>query len=275
MLVASDRFAAIVSRPRSTEPTVVLTFDNLGEASDMERGTWPAAYPLGEHPSVTKALPRLLQELFNLGLRATFFIEAINSELNPEAVRSIAEHGHEIGIHGWRHESWDGVEPARERALLERSRAAYRQIGVDAHAFRPPGGAINPETPGLLREIGCRWASPYGTTPHVDNDGFGWVPFDWAHVDAYHLMRRFAPLRERRGDPATPLPPTTAAGRLRALVERGSGPRTLILHPFLLADDEWWSEARQLLCMLADRREQGQISLATGGELTEQLSAQR
>jgi hypothetical protein len=263
-----------VSRARSTAPTVVLTFDNLGEASEMERGTWPSDRAVGQHPSVTEALPRLLAELGNLGLRATFFIEAINCELNPKAVRSIAEHGHEIGIHGWRHESWGGIEPERERALLQRSRAAYRRIGVDAHTFRPPGGAMNADTPGLLREIGCRWVSPYGTAPHVDDDGFGWVPFDWALVDAYHLMPRFAPLRKLRGDPVEPLPPTTAAGRLRTLIELGPGPRTLILHPFLLADHKWWSVARQLLGMLADRREQGQMSLVTGGELTEQLSAQ-
>ena len=264
-----------MSRESSPEPLVVLTFDNLGEASEIERGTWPADRPVGQHPSVTEALPRLLAELLRLGLLATFFIEAINCELNPKAVRAIAEHGHEIGIHGWRHESWDALGPERERALLKRSRAAYRQIGVEAHTFRPPGGAINAATPGLLREIGCRWASPYGASPHVDADGFGWVPFDWALVDAYHLMRRFGPLRERRGDPAAPLPVTTTAGRLRTLLERGSGMRTLTLHPFLLAEDDWWTEARQLLQMLAERRDQGQLALATGGELTERLAAQR
>ncbi|MEA2145769.1 MAG: hypothetical protein QOG59_1356 [Solirubrobacteraceae bacterium] len=262
-------------RTRSPEPTVVLTFDNLGEASEMERGTWPAGRPAGRHPSVTEALPRLLAELSDLGLLATFFIEAINCELNPEAVRAIAQRGHEVGIHGWRHESWAGLEPEHERVLLKRSRAAHRDIGVDAHGFRPPGGAINADTPALLREIGCRWVSPCGTVAHVDDDGFGWVRFDWALVDAYHLMRRFAPLRERRGERAAPLPSRTAAGRLRTLLQRGRAPRTLILHPFLVADDDSWSEVRRLLRMLADRREQGQISLVTGGQLTEQLSAQR
>jgi peptidoglycan/xylan/chitin deacetylase (PgdA/CDA1 family) len=264
-----------MSRETSLQPTVVLTFDNLGEASEMQRGTWPADRPVGRHPSVTEALPRLLAELGQLGLRATFFIEAINCELNPHAVRAITEHGHEIGIHGWCHEPWAGIAPERERALLQRSHAAYRQLGVDAHTFRPPGGGINPGTPGLLRDIGCRWASPCGASPRVDDDGFGWVPFDWVLVDAYHLTRRFAALRERRGDPAAPLGPTMAARRLASLLRRGSGPRTLVLHPFLLAEQEWWSEARRLLRMLAAGRDQGQISLATGAGLTERLSAAR
>ena len=32
-----------------------LTFDNLGEAADLERGRWPADAPLGRHASVTRA----------------------------------------------------------------------------------------------------------------------------------------------------------------------------------------------------------------------------
>ena len=73
---------------RTSEGTgeVVLTFDNLGEASELERGTWPPDEPLGRHPSVLTALPRLLSELDVLGLRATFFVEAINCELYPDAL---------------------------------------------------------------------------------------------------------------------------------------------------------------------------------------------
>jgi hypothetical protein len=262
-----------VSRARSTARTVVLTFDNLGEAAELERGAWPADRPVGQHPSVTKGLPRLLPELENLGLRATFFIEAINCELNPDAVRSIAEHGHEIGIHGWRHESWEGLDPELERTVLEHSRAAFAAIGVDAHAFRPPGGAINADTPTLLKENGCRWASPLGTRAHVDKDGFGWVPFEWGLVDAYFLMESFGSLRAHHGDPESRVPPAATAERLRAGLHDLTGPRMLILHPFLLADDGWWTEARALLRALAGRQQNGRVAVMTGGELVDRLSA--
>jgi len=79
---------------------VVLTFDNLGEASELERGTWPADARLGQHESVRGALPRLLDELDSFGLLATFFVEGINCELYPDAVREIATRGHEVGMHG-------------------------------------------------------------------------------------------------------------------------------------------------------------------------------
>ena len=44
---------------------ITLTFDNLGEVADLERGRWPADAPLGRHASVTRTLPRILALLFH------------------------------------------------------------------------------------------------------------------------------------------------------------------------------------------------------------------
>ena len=122
---------------------IALTFDNLGEAADLERGLWPGDAPLGRHPSVVVALPRLLDELDGLGLRATFCVEALNCELYPGAVREIAARGHEVAMHAWRHEEWGDLDPAREDDLLGRGRAAFAALGVDGVVgFRPPGGAL-------------------------------------------------------------------------------------------------------------------------------------
>src|SRR4051794_27488180 len=97
-----------------------LTFDNLGEAADIERGLWPQGRPVGAHPSVTVALPRLLGELDALGLRATFFVEGWSAGVYAAAVREIAARGHDVGLHGWRHEPWSQLAPASEVHLLER-----------------------------------------------------------------------------------------------------------------------------------------------------------
>src|ERR1035437_7277917 len=56
---------------------LVLTFDNLGEANELERGTWSAGAQLGRHPSVTVALPRLLDELDEREPGGTFFRDAL------------------------------------------------------------------------------------------------------------------------------------------------------------------------------------------------------
>ena len=218
-----------------------LTFDNLGEASDLERGTWPAGAPLGRHPSVTEVLPRLLGELEAHRLTATFFVEGLNCELYPDALREIAARGHELGAHGWRHEDWGELGAERERELLLRADRAFRAIGLAPTGFRPPGGAVTGQTAALLRELGYTWwsrAAPAAPAPGLDD-----LTFEWGLVDAYWLMERFADLRRRRRDPGEPLTPAAAAERLA----RAGGGDVLVLHPFLMLDEAWSEQVRQLL----------------------------
>jgi peptidoglycan/xylan/chitin deacetylase (PgdA/CDA1 family) len=217
-------------------PAVVLTFDNLGEASELEQGRWPPGRPTGEHPSVVEALPRVLGLLDELGLRATFFVEAVNTRAYPEAVCSIAAHGHEIGCHAWRHERWDGLDPAAERDVLERSLAAFAALGIEVRGFRPPGGGISAATEALLRSAGVRWYSAEGAGAGVDADGLVQLPFRWPLVDATYLHVPFSERRAELGLPAEPLPPDAFLDRIRH--ELGTEPdpvaATLVLHPFLI-----------------------------------------
>jgi peptidoglycan/xylan/chitin deacetylase (PgdA/CDA1 family) len=210
----------------------VLTFDNLGEASELERGTWDG--PLGRHESVTVALPRLLDELDALGLTATFFVEGLNCELYPEAVTEIAARGHELGVHGWRHEHWADVPAERERELLARARDAFASLGHEALAFRPPGGNPSAATARLLEELGYRWWSPAAGA----SGGPRLTPFEWELVDAYHLMERFG----------TPVRPTEAAERMtRRVAEAPNGTQVVVLHPFLMLEPGWWDGAQRVL----------------------------
>ncbi|MGH2893365.1 MAG: polysaccharide deacetylase family protein, partial [Solirubrobacteraceae bacterium] len=216
--------------PQRLPQAIVLTFDNLGEASALQRGTWNRRTPLGEDPSVTRALPRLLDALNDSGLTATFFVEAVNCALNPDALREIVARGHELGAHGWQHEQWGELEPADERASLERITRAFAGVGIGVRGFRPPGGGLTGCTPALLRRHGFQWCSPAGGGAPSVRDGLVYVPFAWHLVDAYHLMERFAPLREQRRDAAEPADATEAGDRLaRALTEgEGEGVQALI-----------------------------------------------
>jgi hypothetical protein len=59
--------------------TIVLTIDSARRRRSS-RARVPADAPRGRHPSVTRALPRLLDAI---GLRATFFVEPINTQDYP------------------------------------------------------------------------------------------------------------------------------------------------------------------------------------------------
>jgi peptidoglycan/xylan/chitin deacetylase (PgdA/CDA1 family) len=225
---------------------LALTFDNLGEAADLERGHEPA----GPHPSVA-VLPWLLDVLDERGLRATFFVEAINAEQHPQALRAIAARGHELGCHAWRHERWDALDPEEEAQILTRSVAALRELGLDVRGFRPPGGELNATTPALLRAHGLDWCSPHGTVAERRPDGLAVLPFAWPLVDAYHRLEHFADLRTAHADPAAPLDAATTATRLEAELVRASAPTCLVLHPFLAADRDGAAALLRILDVVA------------------------
>jgi peptidoglycan/xylan/chitin deacetylase (PgdA/CDA1 family) len=258
---------------------IVLTCDNLGEASALERGTWSPGTPLGEDPSVTTALPRLLDALDDSRLTATFFAEGVNAELNPEALSEIVGRGHELGAHGWRHEAWGELSPVprHERDLLQQATRAFADRGLPVSGFRPPGGDFTRETTGLLHELGYDWCSPaavdpLGAPPFVQ-DGLRVLPFAWELVDAYHLMERFADLRVRNGGRAEPLGTAAAGERLAEALRSGEGVQTMVLHPFLMLDAAWWEQVRALLDLLAELRRSGQAWVVAGGMLAQALGA--
>ena len=222
-----------------------LTFDNLGEAADIERGPHDSVTPVGDHPSVTVALPRLLHELDRLRLRATFFVEGWNAGVYPDVLRRIAAHGHEVGLHGWRHEAWAALDADAEEALLARACEALVGIGLTPRAFRPPGGEPTPRTAQLLAARHFSWWSPAAGTGAADG-GPELVPFAWEHVDAFHRLDTFA---DRRGGPA--LDPEATADVLCA----APADATLVLHPFLMTDDAGCAAARRVLAHTARHAE--------------------
>jgi peptidoglycan/xylan/chitin deacetylase (PgdA/CDA1 family) len=241
---------------------LVLTFDNLGEAAALERGELPAGARLGRDPSVTKALPWLLDQLDRHGLIATFFLEAINCELYPDAVQEIVIGGHEIGHHGFSHETWRDLSPQEERDTLARGLDAFDKLGLRPRGFRPPGGELTEQTPAILRELGFEWCSPAGGHAEVRDD-LAYVPFDWELVDAYHLMDSFGALRLSRGDPERRRAPAELADWLAHRLAAG-GCQTLILHPFLMLDDAWAAGVADVLSVLAELTRDGLTSVVPG-----------
>jgi len=226
--------------PQRRRAAVSVTFDNLGEAAALERGEQPGDEPLGRHFSVTRALPRVLGALGEVGLRATFFVEGLNADLYPDTLRGLAADGHEVACHGWRHEPWGGLEPAAERELLERSVERLDGLGLRPLGFRPPGGALTPATPALLRELGFRYCSPAGDTVSQAG-GLVVLPFRWPLLDAFHFLPHFGDMRADVLGSAEELSPArlreAVAGALADLARDG-GHLTLLFHPFLVQPGE-------------------------------------
>lgn len=223
------------------QKTLCVTFDNLGEAAEIELGLLPPDAPTGDHVSA-KVMPRILDVLRTHDIQATFFFEGWNAQAYPYVLKSVVDDGHELALHGWRHENWADVETKRERDLIARSFDAFRRIGLNPVGFRPPGGGVTRQTEHLLAEQGATHISP-ATHTELFTDNLTSIPFAWSDVDAFWFEPLMAPLREAvlgsgKGAVASlSVWEETLAHHLKPTVPTSTA-RTLIFHPYMLALDE-------------------------------------
>lgn len=236
--------------PDGRRAAVTISFDNLGEVTELARGTWPAGEPLGRHFSVTRALPSILALLDAAGVRATFFVEGRNTELYPDTLAELAAGGHEVAYHGWCHEQWSDLGREQEAQLLRRGRAAMQELGLELRGFRPPGGRLTAATLGLLGELGFSHCSPAGEGAGV-RAGIAVIPFSWELVDAYYVLPRFAALRGTRDELAPSLLTAAFSQALAAAVAHGRH-LSVLFHPFLLEDGQRLAVLRATLDAVRD-----------------------
>jgi peptidoglycan/xylan/chitin deacetylase (PgdA/CDA1 family) len=247
------------------ESTVSVTFDNLGEAAQLELGMWPEGVPEGQHFTVVEVLPRLLELLATRKLKATFFVEGLNAEMYPDALRTIAAAGHEVAVHAWRHEEWAALDGESEVALLERATDAMRSIGIEPRGFRPPGGGLTERTLALLGEHGYSYVSPAGEREGL-LEGLAVLPFRWPLVDAYAYLPTFAGLRERYGGAPDPLTPEQMQAEMIAALQSHAeqeGHLALLFHPFSVAftGDPGWETLENVLGETVRLAETGAITM--------------
>ena len=233
-----------------SEATLSLTFDNLGEAAELEMGALPTEAPLGCHETALEVVPRLLALLRRRGIAATFFVEGLNAELYPDLLRAIDAGGHEVAYHAWRHEQWAELSAAEQVANLERGLAAFGRLDLEIAGLRPPGGRLGEGGTSVLREAGLRYCSPAGAGAGFV-DGVALLPFEWRHLDASCVLPPLGSAREQIGGSRDPIEP----GRFVAWLEeeigrlaKSGGYMAIVLHPFMLG---WLGEER--LVALLDR----------------------
>jgi len=120
--LAVPRSVLVTRGPRRADPPrVALTFD--------------------DGPDGTTA--RYLDVLARHGVRATFFFVGQQAEAAPDLVAACAREGHEIGGHGWSHESFAAMPAARLADELERTDRLLPRTPGRRPLVRPPWGALS------------------------------------------------------------------------------------------------------------------------------------
>lgn len=99
--------------------------------------TFNCAWEAGDIPSILDTLDRY-------GARATFFVLGVWAEKNPDALRMIAERGHEIANHSYSHKLPSRITQAQMKEEIDRCNAAIRNVvGVEPKLYRAPSGDYN------------------------------------------------------------------------------------------------------------------------------------
>ena len=180
--------------PGGAACAVTLTFDNFGESLDLLRyGHAGGALADGVY-APRRGVERVLDLLDRHRVAGTFFVEGWNAARYPTLLREIVARGHEVGAHGWMHESWDKLRPDEERELIARTTGTLGDLlGQAPRGWRSPGGLITPATLALLKDAGYRYDSsfadediPYrlAVAANRPDDELIELPWTWALDDA-------------------------------------------------------------------------------------------
>jgi peptidoglycan/xylan/chitin deacetylase (PgdA/CDA1 family) len=258
--------------PGGARGALSLTFDNLGEAAELELGAIGPDAPLGEHFTATRVLPSLLDRLDKHRTAATFFVEGLNAELYPDELRAIDSGGHELGYHAWRHEQWGDLSADAQTENLARGIAAFGELGFGLSGLRPPGGGLGPGGLDALRTAGLRYCSPAGEGAGEDG-GIALLPFQWRHLDASCVLPPLAGAREQMTGSTDPVAPETFVTALEGELDRlarDGGYAAIVLHLFML---DWLGEEQleRLLDGVAGAARQEELWVAPCAEVAEHV----
>jgi polysaccharide deacetylase family protein (PEP-CTERM system associated) len=135
---------------------------------DVEEWFHVPGHPVGSDPgrwhelpgTLGETLPKTLDLLDRLGVKATFFFLGWAAARHPPMVRRVHEAGHEVACHGWGHDLVGGFgSPGAFGRDLRRAREAIEDAsGAEVVSYRAP-----------------RWSMPDASWPYevLRQEGFG------------------------------------------------------------------------------------------------------
>lgn len=196
------------SRDDDPRLSVCLSFDFDALSSWVADNQNPADVSRGEFAAV--AVPRVLDLLDRHGIKGTFFVPGHTALAYPVQTRDIVARGHELGHHGWTHESAADFDDATQREIFAKGLDALKKVtGVRPLGYRSPGGSYNSTSIDILRENGIvydshfsasdfrpyylrqgdKWnateAYEFGTTTELVEMPFAWHMDDFVHFEFY------------------------------------------------------------------------------------------
>ena len=153
--------------PNGKRIAVMVTFDFDAESLQMARFKGKELYfadrSRGEY-GPNEGLRRCLNVLDKHNIKATFFVPGYVMEHYADDIREIDRKGHEIGYHGYEHETVLGLPYEAEAANMEKSEALMMALtGKRFVGHRAPGSVMQKYTVDLIAQRGYLYSSSMKT----------------------------------------------------------------------------------------------------------------
>jgi peptidoglycan-N-acetylglucosamine deacetylase len=154
------------STPIRPKPLASLSLDLDNKWSYMKTHGDPGWESLPSYLDIV--VPRVLTLLQEESLTITFFIVGLDAAqpASQPVLKSIAEAGHEIGNHSYRHEPWLHLysDAELEQEMTQAETAIQQATGQTPIGFRGPGFSFSPQLLSLLARRGYQYdASTFPT----------------------------------------------------------------------------------------------------------------
>lgn len=143
--------------PNDARCVVILTIDFDGPSYEVGIGHEAVGAHSAGRYSARCGVPRYLKLLDEEGVKATFFVPGYDAECFPDVIAEIARRGHEVGAHGYLHESVLLPRDEEERRLKLTHDILTDIMGRAPVGWRSPSGLKTPNTLGVLHKLGYRY----------------------------------------------------------------------------------------------------------------------
>jgi peptidoglycan/xylan/chitin deacetylase (PgdA/CDA1 family) len=177
------------SWPSGARVAVCLSWDMDNETFEIAAGnTAPVVLSQGEY-GATEGVQRIMGLYDKYNIPGSFYIPAVSGLLYPAMIQQITKSGrHEIGIHGWIHESLTDIDDqAEEERLLNKAIDFWtKSLRKRPVGYRAPAWAFSRYTLDLIRKAGFEYDSsamgmdePYELLANGQPTGMVELPVDW------------------------------------------------------------------------------------------------
>lgn len=123
-----------------------------GQLMDQEMEENLCALTFDDGPSIFT--PKLLDQLREYGIPATFFMLGQMAEHYPDIVRRVADEGHEIALHTYSHKNLKRLSYLGQVNEIERGYMSLVNHGIVPSYLRPPYGSYDERTKQICDDLG-------------------------------------------------------------------------------------------------------------------------